>query len=169
VQGEASEKVTPSCMVRVMVLVPSSLYSLARPGMTSPVAMFQRSKVSYTICITLAAAGQAAVGDSGLKVAGGPHWKPAISRLSPVAPARPLPTWPLLPTPSLASVPPVAPVEPVLAFGAHAARARPPIARPPILMNERRDGFSKTESDIEFLLLTGPAPGSVGVVESSLT
>ena len=43
--------------------------------------------------------GQAAVGDSGLKLAGGPHWWPAMNKVSPAVPERPLPTWPLLPTP----------------------------------------------------------------------
>jgi len=54
--------------------------------------MFQRSSDSYTICMTFALAGHAAVGENGLYVVGGPHWKPAMNRVSALAPVRPLPT-----------------------------------------------------------------------------
>jgi hypothetical protein len=60
--------------------------------MISPVRMFQRSSDSYTICMTLELAGHAAVGEKGLYVVGGPHWKPATNRVSALAPVRPLPT-----------------------------------------------------------------------------
>ena len=36
------------------------------------------------------AVGQAGVGASGLKFDGGPHWKPAMNKVSPAAPARPV-------------------------------------------------------------------------------
>src|ERR671917_871797 len=66
------------------------------------------------------AVGQAGVGANGLKLVGGPHWKPAMNRVSPAAPARPWasppwlrPVWavpqPVAPTPI--NVPPTAMAE----------------------------------------------------------
>ena len=37
------------------------------------------------------AVGQAGEAASGLKLVGGPHWKPATNKVSPAAPDRPLP------------------------------------------------------------------------------
>src|SRR5215210_4110024 len=56
-----------------------------------------------------AAAGHWGVAPTGLKLVGGPHWKPATNRVSPDAPGRPfeVPPWVLLP---VCAVPqPVAP------------------------------------------------------------
>src|SRR5450756_1167524 len=114
--------------------------------MISPVRMFQRSSDSYTICMTLPLAGQAAVGENGLYVVGGPHWKPAMNRVSALAPVRPLPTWPLLPIPGRAPAEPLA--VPLLDLVEQAARAAPPATTPPSLKSVRRDGVKKTESDI---------------------
>src|SRR6266542_1764443 len=71
--------------------------------------------------------GQSGDAASGLKVFGGPHWKPATNIVSPDAPARPLPVLP--------------PLLPVCA-GPHAdaptPRTAPVTARPPNVRRLRR-------------------------------
>src|SRR3954447_24671498 len=86
--------------------------------------------------IWLSAVGKSGAAAIGLKLFGGLHWKPAMKRVSPEAPARPF-----------ASPPPVLlPVWAVPQPAALTPMTVPPTARPVNVRNRRRLGFQDRQS-----------------------
>src|SRR4029453_7078178 len=89
------------------------------------------------------AVGQSGDAARGLKLLGGPHWKPATNNVSPAAPARPLP--------ELLSL---FPVSAVPQPDAPTPRSAPVTARPPNVRKLRRLANQATLATVK-----GAAPG----------